>query len=430
MEVINKLKKSKAGVALYTYLMDRDAIKSFRMVNDIRKNRPARDKIRVGFVCQYIPAWNKMKLVYHEMLMAPDFEPILICVPSDIDEEKLIAGGEKANDIYQYFVEHGYDAINAFTEDNTWLDFKALDMDYVFFSRPYNWYMPPCYHSREVSKYTRMLCLNYGMFLAVNEVEVCLSKEFFRNIFFYFADCVEIIEANRKQLPKTHKNGLQKTEYYGMPALDQMLVDKDSKDSSWNQFSEDTDSRFKAIYTPRWSSDPSLGGTSFFRYKDVMVDYGAEHKDMYLLLRPHPLMFDHMEQTGELSREEAEAYQAKVAEIPNVDFDNGKEYGGTFWQSDALISDYSSIIPEYFITCKPMIFCNNPTDLIYTGTMKRMLEASYCVDNEQELIEALDKLRAGEDPLLEKRKEICQELFGDTLGKSASAILNVLRELD
>ena len=62
--------------------------------------------------------------------------------------------------------------------------------------------------------------------------------------------------------------------------------------------------------------------------------------------------------------------------------------------------------------------------------MKRMLEASYCVDNEQELIEALDKLRAGEDPLLEKRKEICQELFGDTLGKSASAILNVLRELD
>ena len=318
MGIINKIKSTKAAVDLYIYLMDRDAIRSFKTVNKMRKNRPSRDKKRVGFVCQYIPAWNKMKLVYHEMLEAPDFEPILICVPSDIDEEKLSAEGEKGNDIYQYFIEHGYDAINAFTKDNTWVDFKALDMDYVFFSRPYNGYMPPCYHSKEVSKYTRMLCLNYGMFLAVNEVEVCLSKEFFRNIFFYFADCVEIIEANRKQLPKTHKSGLQKTEYYGMPALDQMLVDKESKENSWVQFSGEIENGFKAIYTPRWSSDPSLGGTSFFRYKDVIVDYAAEHKDMYLLLRPHPMMFEHMEQTGELNRDEAEAYKAKIADISIV----------------------------------------------------------------------------------------------------------------
>jgi len=60
-------------------LADMKAIYNFIQEKRIKRNAKKR---RVGFLCQYIPAWNKTKLVYDSMKEDERFEVFLICIPS------------------------------------------------------------------------------------------------------------------------------------------------------------------------------------------------------------------------------------------------------------------------------------------------------------------------------------------------------------
>lgn len=45
------------------------------------------------------------------------------------------------------------------------------------------------------------------------------------------------------------------------------------------------------IWTPRWTTDESACGTTFFENKDKIVKYGKNNNDL-IVFRPHPLAFD------------------------------------------------------------------------------------------------------------------------------------------
>lgn len=105
-----------------------------------------------------------------------------------------------------------------------------------------------------------------------------------------------------------------------------------------------------------------------------------------------------------------------------------KEYASTFWQSDVLIADYSSIIPEYFLTEKPLIFCITNMELTLLQNMKDILEGSYVVHSQEELRECLEMLRLGEDSKRDIRITMKEKLFGKTLGKSVELTTDWLIE--
>ena len=81
--------------------------------------------IRVGFLCQYIPAWQKVAPIYEKMQADPRFDPCLICVPSEQVMAKESFETTPENDTYNYFISQGYDAINALTGANQWLDLQT-----------------------------------------------------------------------------------------------------------------------------------------------------------------------------------------------------------------------------------------------------------------------------------------------------------------
>ena len=93
--------------------------------------------IRVGFLCQYIPSWVKLQPIYEMMQADARFEPLLICVPSNVLNGEL-QSSDKHNDTLDYFREHGYpEALDALLPENKWLDLKAMNLSYVFYPRPY-----------------------------------------------------------------------------------------------------------------------------------------------------------------------------------------------------------------------------------------------------------------------------------------------------
>ena len=144
-------------------------------------------------------------------------------------------------------------------------------------------------------------------------------------------------------------------------------------------------------------------------------------------MRPHPLMFSNFLQTGEMTQHQVDAYVAQIEAMPNVELDNQNQYEATLWGSDVLVTDLSGIVPEYFTTGKPVIFCITNMELELADYFEEMVQKGcYVVNNEAELAACLVALQHGEDPLAETRKALIPELFG-TAGDNATA--HIVEEL-
>ncbi len=383
-----------------------------------RKSGPA----RVGFIGQYIPAWNKVEGLYRAMVADDRFEPVVICVPLDISDYALENPDSLENDVYDYYKNNGYNAVNALIGKNEWLDLKSLDLDYVFYQRPYNYHLPIQYASFEVSKYAKICVVLYAMSMVEEDIETCLKRDFFRNVYCYFAESEYLAGANRKNFRLSHMLGIQKSLYLGNPAWSHVLSEKDTETDAWDQIG----GNFKVMWTPRWTTDLTLGGTNFFQYKDYFLDFARQNENASVMMRPHPLAFENFIKAGDMTRDEADSYKETCKNLPNVEIDTRKDYLTTMWKSDVLVGDISGILPEYFIMDKPLVFCASNMILKPTEFTKRMFEGCYIVNNKSELDECLNSLMRGVDPLKEKRAEIIDELFTGRLKTCVGEILDSL----
>ena len=379
--------------------------------------------VRVAFICQYIPAWNKAEPLYAQMVADPRFDPYLVCLPSGITDMQLQDPTSLENDTYNYYVAQGYPAINALIGENQWFPLQSLKPDYVIYLRPYDFYMPPAYGSAVVSRYAKVCVISYGIVTTQEDADILIKPQFFRNVTYYFAEIPYAGRYNRKLFPISHLLGLRKSPCCGIPAMDSILATKAEKAPVWD-FAGD---RFRILWTPRWTTDKSLGGTNFFTYKDWILAYAKANSDVACLLRPHPLAFENFIRTGEMTPQEVAAYQAQCAETENTAIDTQKEYGATFWQSDVLIGDFSGILPEYFYTGKPIIFCRSNFELKPTDFMEQMMQGWYIVDNALELEEVLARLRRGEDPLQPVRQAAIEALFHNSDETPTDRILRFLK---
>lgn len=394
--------------------------KLFLQQNKKRKAGP----IRVGFMCQYVPAWNKIEAVYSAMLEDADFEPIIICIPPNINNSCLDEPESLSNETYDYYIENGYSAVNALIGKEEWLDLKTLELDFVFYLRPYDWHMPMPYTSGKVSKYSKVCIVLYGITIVNEDMDIVMVEGFFRNTFCYFAEFNDNAIYNKKRFPLAHFLRLQKSVTCGIPAFSSILEAKGSKSEIWDFYN----SNFKILWTPRWTTKPELGGSNFFNYKDWILDYAQAHKDTSIVLRPHPLAFDNFIKSGEMTKEEADNYKKRCKDIRNTYLDTSKTYMGTMWQSDVMIGDYSGILPEYFLIGKPLIFCKSNFTLHPTPFFKKMLQGCYVVENKEELEECIENLRQGVDRLKETRKKLVAELFGDNIETAPVNILSFMKK--
>lgn len=410
-----------AAYAMATYPLDLRAEGRLRAARHVIESR-GNDKIRVVFLCQYIPSWNRYRAVYDAMCASEHFEPIIVCVPSNVKSHELVDQDGTGNDTYEYFVEHGYDALNALSEEG-WLSLESLGPDYVFYPRPYNSYMPAPYTSGKVSRYARICLFMYGMILSREDMRATQERGFLRDVFLYFADVEEERARVESMFGHGHDAGLRKSLCVGTPAFQQMLKERGAHAPSWD-FTSKRQMRF--IWTPRWSTNPALGGTHFLDYKDALVAYARTHRDVDMLFRPHPLTFGNMLETGEMTQAEIDAFKQTCADEPNVSLDVEREYYATFWESDAIITDFSGIVPEYLVTGKPIIYCAGNSSVHLLDYMHDIISVSYVAHDTDELVRYMDLLQR-EDPLKDSRIQMCTRLFGADFSSLADNVLHELR---
>ena len=390
---------------------------AFHRLNRLKDDNLSKVR-RVVFIIQYIPGWNKMNTVYNKMKNDERFEVFLLCVPSDINNTET-------NDTYEYLIKHGYsEAVNTVLGDGKWFDLKQLNPDYVFHSRPYDVYMPEEYRSSVVYKYARICNILYGINVMQDVmVNTVLNKEYYRHVYYYFADGEDAYNGYLSKFKLLSHCKNHKVFDYGMPCLQNLMNEKGKESPSWN-FST---GKKRVMWTPRWATDDVVGGGNFFNYRDVLFEFAKENRDIDFLYRPHPLMFSNFIKTGEMSEAEVDEYKEKCSSLGNVSFDSEKDYFATFWNSDFLISDFSAIVNEYFVTGKPIIYCApQKGDFHMCNRMKRIIQGCYVAKNSEELIKYIKLLSNGEDYLKEEREQLINEVFGDTIYTATDKIVEEL----
>lgn len=370
-------------------------------------------KINVIFIVQYIPAWNKLEDVYNKMKHDDRYNPYIICVPLKISDNVL----DEENDTYEYFAKRGYDVINAIDNGKKWYDIKLLKPDYVFHSRPYNDYMPKCYSSRNIVKYALICNVLYGASLTVEGQQVTLNRDYFDDVFCYFAfDSSERLFYQKRFCLGCQLN-IQKCYPYGATALEQMLREK--KCDKINGFSK------TILWTPRWSTSSFMGGSNFFNYVNVFIKLAKQHKNVFFIFRPHPLMFDNFLKTGEMTNKEVDEFKKYCQTEKNIMLDEEKEYVDTFWKSDILVTDGSGIVPEYLMTQRPIVYCHCQNKANWAEYAKAIIDCSYQVYNQEDLERYIGILLENNDYMSKERQDCLNQYFKD-VGSNSSSILDVL----
>ena len=377
------------------------------MIRRIRKK-----KIKVVFLYQWIPGYIRFKDVVMKMMGDSRFEVKILAFPENIKSFKR-------NETYDYCEEAfpGVEAIDA-TAYEDWYDLKKDKPDYVFIQRPYDNYLPDNYSVEEISKYTKICYIPYGYQLAYIQ-DVSLAPQILNNISLFFAENDVVYEYDKKTV-----SGNKKTVVFniGYPALDKNLKTITEPKSAFSNINKD---EFKVIWTPRWSVYKEYYATTFFEYNSYFVNYAKKHKKLKLIFRPHPIMFNHFMDLKIMTKQQINKY---IKSFPdNMYYDTQGDYFKTFIDSDVLVTDWSSILLDYFILGKPIILCGDNDETKYTKEMKKISNSSYKVSNWDELKEVLENLKAGIDPKKKSRTRFINEIKKTNDGRVAEKIVECIK---
>lgn len=384
------------------------------------------EKINVVFVCHRASIWNSLKTVFEECNKDEKFKVTIVTIPNKKQipklglnhEEYVSEGAEEFFEDYPCRVIQGYNY-----ENHTWYDLKALKPDYLFFQTPYDICRPPEYKSDVVSLYTKIGYVHYGMpFMGGMIAEESFPKSFLKNTYFHFA---EFPEMQNYYINRVRENAIHKHANViltGYPKLDGVEKYQNCESQSWKHPRED--GLFRCMWTPRWSTGE--GNCTFFDYKDKLPNYIQNETKMELLFRPHPQAFAEFIEKGEMTKEEVAAYQEIYQKSDRMTIDTQQDYLPSFYSSDVLITDESSIMPEYFLTGKPIIFTYKETHLNDFAT--KLSEGFYWAKNWEEVEKYLKMLQQGQDELLEKRLKLIEGEFCIPKGGAGYKIKNILEK--
>ena len=411
------------GMKLKSYLPD-EVIKFVRGVRqysgsnimaDIRTNKYLKriskmhkdhDVIHVAFIVQMAAIWDKEAPIYDAMKEDSRFKTDLIVVP-EYDQVNEVTKTVYSED--NFFLKKYQDAVKAY-EDGQWINLREAEYDYVFLQRPYDHYLPEELRSTTIVSFSKVCYIPYGfsgadVFNAGNT-----NKSFFRNVYFSFLESEYMVDLLRRKFVFPTERKMHRILNVGYPAL-----------IPYFNFPKSTNIK-KVMWTPRWSFDAVLGGSNFLNYKDAFLSLVKKNASCQFVFRPHPLMIGEILRKGLMSQAAIDEYICQLEEN-GVIYDRDTLLYESMISTDLLITDYSSIIVEYFLTGRPIVYCDSSIQL--NDTYSEIKKGMYVINNENEFQNCIDKIVLNNDPLRKERDKI----IGSNFDFHKNATSNILKEI-
>lgn len=180
------------------------------------------------------------------------------------------------------------------------------------------------------------------------------------------------------------------------------------------------------LWNPRWTTPTQKKNaqSSFLILKDPFLRFVEESPDLDFIIRPHPLMFPNFVATGYLTQEEVDEYLAKIDSLPNVVLDQTSSYQDAIVRADLMLADFSSIVTEFAIQGKPVIYLTDPSEL--SDELDGFRQSFYCLSDWESIAERINGLRKGDDPNAPLREKAIKEFKERYPGHVGETIRDIL----
>jgi CDP-glycerol glycerophosphotransferase (TagB/SpsB family) len=196
------------------------------------------------------------------------------------------------------------------------------------------------------------------------------------------------------------KKKIRRIEYLGYPSFQKYL--------NWRG----TDGEGYVTWTPRWSFDPVKGGSTFVLCKDRFIDFIRRTKRKGIF-RPHPLIYDELMRSHIMTDEEWNDYLGELKSL-GVIVDIESPIDDILKKTDILISDFSSMVMNFFMTGRPIIYYENgvPLNEDFLDIMKH----NYVAYSWEDVEKYYDCISNGNDYLRAGRDRYIETKYGNSIG--------------
>lgn len=186
----------------------------------------------------------------------------------------------------------------------------------------------------------------------------------------------------------------------------------------------------KVIWSPHHCFDPKwIGASTFMENKEIFLRFAVE-KNISIVLRPHPQLFDKLIARNIMSKSDLDEYLRKFSDDTYSDVDLSTDYANLFESSDFMVTDGISFLYEYITKNKPLIRTKNHQVKKF-NEMGQQLEGTYrTVSGSADLADVLDSLVNGSyiDEEASERKRYLDVIRSDHKGSTERIVQIINRE--
>ena len=260
---------------------------------------------------------------------------------------------------------------------------------------PYEKQYPEKYSFKNLARAGRLCYIPYGSYYAdgIKMIEFGFQNELLKQVDYVFADCDKVYQFLNKKIGLCKNRDSKKIVYsLGYPRFD--LVNRNNNKRNSCTY----------LWLPRWTTNSADNErSSFLEYKDVLLEYFSANKDLSLIVRPHPVMFENYVANGIMTAQEVNDYKTKIENLENVYMDEEPSYVEAFEKADCIIADYTSLVIEFLLSNKPVIYLGNTKNID-----AEIRSAFFYCDSYESIIESVKKLHSGNDSTETSRLQVLE----------------------
>lgn len=327
--------------------LESDIGKIRKILNDVRMKliNDVKTEIEIVFMPYKASMWDSLDSIYREAESDPD----CTCKVVPIPYYEKDARGQITRFCYEG---------NQLPKDIQTIPFELYELeknqpDIIYIHNPYDQYntltmVNPRFFSDNLSKYTDMLVYVPYFIAGSSETSVMSILPAYKQV-------TKIIVQSDDQKNTFVVNGLEdnKVLNLGSPKIDAMhraIKTRSEVPLYWSHIING-----KKVFLFNTGIADLLSTSTWFEQIEQIINFFIAHEQYALIWRPHPLTEITIQTMRPNILEEYTQLQDKLKRATNIIVDNSNDIYQAVSVSDALISDYSSVMLQYIVTEKPVL---------------------------------------------------------------------------
>ncbi len=353
-------------------------------------------QVRAVFFAELGEKWDAMESVYEYMQDDPRFDPVVVRTPVG---RVVVRNGKREQEIiYKDFLTPMGVPSLGFDEYDIEEDCPEL----ALISQPYEGCTLEQFWPENIAKHTRLVYLPYYIPGTIDESSI--DSQCRLSVYRCAWKVIGMSEQHQKFYCRYAVNKGGNMLLTGLPKFDAFVKLRSEKCPIPGRWQAALAGRKAILWNTRY--DYQFSSIPYF---EQLLKWFQKNEDWALIWRPHP-----MTDTVTKLYYPSEVYEKlhscinRAKKQPNIVIDEETSCNAAFSVSAAMISDYSSLIPQYLLLDKPVLWTTTPKDRADASRQDCFINWSWMesATKAEDVLAFLKRIQNGRDERAEQRKSV------------------------